>query len=54
MPLSFLTGFFGMNFFQPVLALEAWTGMIAFALTLLAVLFVPLGMFLWMRKRAWM
>ena len=54
MPLSFLSGFFGMNFFQPALALKAWTGTIAFSLTLLAVLFVPLGMFLWMRKRAWM
>jgi magnesium transporter len=54
MPLAFLSGFFGMNFFQPVLALEAWTGKIAFSLMLLSVLIVPMGMFLWMRKRAWM
>jgi magnesium transporter len=26
MPLSFLAGFFGMNFFQASMALPAWTG----------------------------
>jgi magnesium transporter len=55
MPLAFITGFFGMNFFQPVLArLQLWTGQTAFFLTLAAMVFVPVVMFLWMRRRAWM
>jgi hypothetical protein len=30
MPLSFVVGFFGMNFFQPALPLPAWTSLPAF------------------------
>jgi magnesium transporter len=54
MPVSFLVGFFGTNFFQPVVPLAAWTGRTAFGLMLLAMVVLPAGMFLWMRKRAWM
>jgi magnesium transporter len=54
MPLAFLTGFFGMNFFQPVIALPAWTGKLAFISLLTSMVLLPLGMSLWMRKRAWM
>jgi magnesium transporter len=54
MPVGFLTGFFGMNFFQPIVPLDVWTGRVAFALMLAAVVCVPLGMLLWMRRRAWM
>ena len=54
MPLSFLSGFFGMNFFQPVTPLAAWTGKLAFALTLAAMVSLPVGMYLWMQRRAWM
>jgi magnesium transporter len=54
MPLSFITGFFGMNFFQAVAPLDAWTGQAAFLLSLIAMVLVPVGMYLWMRKRAWM
>jgi magnesium transporter len=54
MPLSFLSGFFGMNFFQPVMPLESWTGGLAFGLTLAAMALLPIGMYLWMQRRAWM
>lgn len=54
MPLSFITGFFGMNFFQPSTPLDAWTGRAAFAITLLITVGTPLVMFQWMRRRGWM
>lgn len=54
MPLSFLTGFFGMNFFQPVIDLHLWTGGVAFFLTLMGMILIPVTMFWWMRYRAWM
>jgi magnesium transporter len=54
LPVSFLVGFFGTNFFQPVVPLPVWTGRTAFVLMLLAMVVLPAGMFLWMRKRAWM
>lgn len=55
MPLAFVTGFFGMNLFQPVLAsLRPWTGAVVFVLTLLLMALLPVVMFRWMRRRAWM
>ena len=54
MPLSFLSGFFGMNFFQPSLPLASWTGKVVFGLTLAAMSLLPVGMAVWMRRRAWM
>lgn len=53
MPLAFITGFFGMNFFQRAIPLETWTNAIAFVLVLAVMLLVPLAMFLWMRHRSW-
>lgn len=54
MPLAFITGFFGMNFFQPSTPLDIWTGMPAFIITLLFTLLIPLAMFVWIRRRRWM
>jgi uncharacterized membrane protein len=43
-----------MNFFQPVVPLDAWTGRAAFALTLAGMVITPALMYLWMRRRAWL
>ena len=51
MPLSFLAGFFGMNFFQPAVPLEAWTSRTAFWLMLVTMVLAPLGMAIFMRRR---
>lgn len=53
MPLAFITGFFGMNFFQSATPLHAWTGMAAFVAVLALMLLIPLFMFWWARRRAW-
>jgi magnesium transporter len=54
MPISFLVGFFGMNFFQPVAPLEQWTDMPAFWVTMGAMILVPVSLYVWIRRRAWM
>src|SRR4030065_662026 len=55
MPIAFVTGFFGMNFFQPVAnGLIPWTDNLAFIFMMVIVIGTPLGMFIWMRKRKWM
>jgi magnesium transporter len=54
MPVTFLAGFFGMNFFQSTVPFDAWTGRVAFAIMVLAMILLPTGMFLWIRRRAWM
>jgi magnesium transporter len=54
MPISFVAGFFGMNFFEPVLSNSIWTGSTALILTLLLMVATPLLMYLYMRKRGWM
>ena len=51
MPLSFLAGFFGMNFFQPSRPLPTWTGSVALGLTLAAMAVLPLAMYGWMSRR---
>jgi len=54
MPLSFITGFFGMNFFESVGLFKDWTRMAAFIITLLIIAATPFIMVQWMRRRKWM
>jgi magnesium transporter len=54
MPLSFLAGFFGMNFFQPTVPLEVWTSRTAFWLMLVTMVLAPVGMAIFMRRRGWL
>jgi len=53
MPITFITGFFGMNFFEPVAGLIGWTTRQVFFATLGIMLIFPIGMFVWMRNRTW-
>lgn len=54
MPISFLTGFFGMNFFAASPPYPFWTSSPMLVITLLFMIMVPIGMYLWIRKRGWM
>ncbi len=53
MPLTFVVGFFGMNFFAAEPPQLPWTSSAVFYLTLAAVIVVPVGMYFWMRRRTW-
>jgi magnesium transporter len=53
MPLAFITGFFGMNFFQAATPYRAWTSESALIIALAAMVLIPLVMYLWMRHRSW-
>lgn len=53
MPLTFLTGFFGMNFFEPLGNLKSWTTNPVFYLTMVTIFVMPIGMYIWMRRRTW-
>jgi magnesium transporter len=54
MPISFVVGFFGMNFFIPTYPLDVWTGKTAFIVTLVVLLVLPIMMFTWIRRRGWL
>jgi magnesium transporter len=53
MPLTVLTSYFGMNFFEPLGTLKSWTTNPVFYLTLATIFILPLSMYLWMRRRTW-
>jgi magnesium transporter len=54
MPISFVTGFFGMNFFSSDHPLVAWVGRPVFFVVVAMMLLTPIAMVLWMRRRGWM
>ncbi len=51
MPLSFLAGFFGMNFFQPALIRAGWTSTGVLWVVIGAMAVLPFVMYWWMRRR---
>ena len=53
MPLTFVTGFFGMNFFEPLGNLRNWTTNPAFYITMAIMVLLPIGMYIWRRRRTW-
>ncbi|MGH2621876.1 MAG: magnesium/cobalt transporter CorA [Anaerolineales bacterium] len=53
MPLSFIAGFFGMNFFQATDLFASWTGRLSFVTVIGLMLATPILMYTWMRRRAW-
>ncbi len=54
MPLTFVVGFYGMNFFVPEPPLSEWVTRPVFYLMLLLLFAVPFTMYSWMRRRGWM
>lgn len=53
MPITFITGFFGMNFFEPVAHLVGWTNQQVFSVTMGIIVGMPILMYFWMRSRTW-
>lgn len=53
MPITYITSFFGMNFFQSLGFLNSWTTNPVFYLTLISMFVMPIGMYIWMRRRTW-
>jgi len=53
MPISFVVGFFGMNFFEPAVHMTTWTSQPTFIIIFLMTILMPIGMFFWMRRRMW-
>jgi len=54
MPLTFITGFFGMNFFQPEPGSLPWTGRLFFLISMGLMVVLPVAMIFWLRRRGWM
>jgi len=54
MPISFLTGFFGMNFFAADPPFAGWTSQPVLVILICILVLLPVSMFIWMRSRRWM
>jgi magnesium transporter len=54
LPISFLVGFFGMNYFSPPPLFAEWTAMPSFLATMLILVLTPVGFYIWFRRRAWL
>ena len=54
MPISFLAGFFGMNFFAPVETYSNWTSTPVLIVVVAASILFPLIMLLYFLKKGWM
>lgn len=54
MPLSFVVGFFGMNFFIPRQPIGDWVSPGVFYATLMMMALTPVGMVIWLRRRGWL
>ncbi len=53
MPISFVAGFFGMNFFIPDVPISTWMERPVFYIVLTLIALIPIAMFRWMRSRTW-
>ncbi len=54
MPISFLAGFFGMNFFAPIETYSWWTSTPVLVIVIAASVIFPLGMLLYFFKKGWL
>lgn len=54
MPISFLAGFFGMNFFAPVEDLGVWTSVPVLWVVLAASILFPIGMIIYFARKGWL
>ncbi|MFZ5807803.1 MAG: magnesium/cobalt transporter CorA [Chloroflexota bacterium] len=55
MPLSFVVGFFGMNFFpSPNGDFRIWTTHLVFRIAVLVLFLTPVGMYLWVKRKGWL
>jgi len=54
MPISFVAGFFGMNFFKPSAGFDAWTSSPIFLIAMLVMIAFPTLMLLYILRKGWM
>ena len=54
MPISFLAGFFGMNFFKPGEGMDFWTSGPVYFVVLVVMVVFPVAMILYINRKGWM